>query len=72
MWFLIGSVAILALIMVAALVSDLRRRAKLRALGEAPLGRGIEDAARRGRAGIDVRGNHTNGVLNRGTYDLGP
>lgn len=59
MWFLIGSGLVLVLIMVAALVSDVRRRAQLRRV------------ARRGRAGIDVRGGHASGAQNHGTLDLG-
>ena len=69
MWFVIGTVLVLVLIMVAALVSDLRRRAKLRRLGESGPRAGVDGAARSGRAAIDVQGNHSTGVLNRGNFD---
>lgn len=71
MWFVIGSVMVLVLIMVAALASDLRRRAKLRRLGESTPGRGVDAAARHSRAGLDVQGGRATGAHLRGSNDLG-
>jgi len=71
MWFLIGSAMVLVLIMVAALASDVRRRAQLRRSADSMPRAGVDAAARRGRAGIDVQGGHASGVHNRGTVDLG-
>lgn len=65
MWFLISVLVLLGLIMMAALVSDIRRRRKLRALHEHPVGRGVDAAVRRGRAGIDAATGPATGHANR-------
>ncbi len=39
MWFVVGALLILAAIIAAALVSDIRRKAKLRRMNETSLGR---------------------------------
>lgn len=72
MWFLIGSIGILVLIIVAALVSDLRQRAKRRRLGEARGSGDVEAAARSVRAGMDVKGGgRTTGAMKYGQHDIG-
>lgn len=69
MWFLLGAVGILVVIMVAALVSDLRRRAQFRRLGDDTPRGAVDDAARRGRAGTDVSNGPVTGTLTYGYGD---
>lgn len=56
MWFIVGSVAILVLIMGVALVSDIRQRNKVRRLNEHSGGRGVSDAFRHRQASGFVQG----------------
>ncbi len=69
MWFLIGSIGILVLIIGAALVSDVRQRAKRRRLGAAQGGGDIEDAARGAMARLDVNGGQATG-MSYGSRDM--
>lgn len=69
MWFVLGVGLVIAAIMVAALVSDVGRRQKLRRLAQTGTG-DIGAAHRRGRAGIDVR-NDRAGVHHHKDYGGG-
>lgn len=71
MWFLLGVVGILVVIMLAALVSDLRRQAQLRALDDDTPRGAVDEAARRGRAGTDVSNGPVTGKLTYGYGDPG-
>lgn len=65
-WFVLLSVFIVVALMVAALVSDLRRRAKLRRMGEPLLGSGSNAAAHQARARFDVRSSRVVGQQQAG------
>ena len=71
MWFPILTGLMLAAIIVAGILSDVRRRGKLRRLGEQPSGCGLDASARSGRAHFDVRGNHAGGAYGYGHTDPG-